>query len=460
MLVLVVLAAATASYRFELGPRWFGFENPDPATAPASVAPPEGLDLPALADPSPVADPAADSAIDPAKVRRALAGALRDPDLGPDVFASVASLADGAPVFSRGTGVALPASTMKLLTTTAVLSALGPDHTFTTDVVSDGRGRVVLVGGGDPFLASRPAPPTTYPHRADVVTLARATATSLREQGVRRVRVGYDDTLFSGPEVAPHWPDDYVPDGVVAPITALWVDEGRPPGGLGRVADPSRAAADAFAAALARAGMKVVGVPTPRRAPAGATGVASVESAPLAGIVEETLALSDNEAAEVLAHHVGLATTGRGSFAGGAEGVVEVLRELGVPVAGARVYDGSGLSRDDRLAPPTLVAILQAAAAEEHPELRPVVSGLPVAGFNGSLALRFAEGGGQGLGRVRAKTGTLTGVSGLAGIATDRDGHPMVFVLLADRVALADTLAARDALDGAAAALAACHCGR
>ncbi|HEU4811691.1 MAG TPA: D-alanyl-D-alanine carboxypeptidase/D-alanyl-D-alanine-endopeptidase [Nocardioides sp.] len=459
MVVLVVLAAAAVSYRFELGPRWFGFEHPDPATAPALVAPPEGLELPALEVPSSVADPASDSSIAPGQVRRAMARTLADPDLGPDVFAAVTSLAEGAPVFSRGSGVAVPASTMKLLTTTAALSALGPDHTFTTDVVSGGRGRVVLVGGGDPFLASRPASATTYPHRADVVTLARATATALREQGVRRVRVGYDDSLFTGPDVNPRWPDDYVPDGVVSPITALWVDEGRPPGGLGRVTDPSRAAADAFSAALRRAGVEVVGAPTPRRAEPGATGLASVESAPLAGIVEQTLALSDNEAAEVLGHHVGLAATGRGSYADGAQGVVGILRELGVPVAGARVYDGSGLSRDDRLDPRTLVAVLQVAASDEHPELRPVVTGLPVAGFSGSLELRFAEGGRDGLGRVRAKTGTLTGVSALAGIATDRDGNPMVFALLADRVALEDTLAARDALDELAAALAACRCG-
>ncbi len=78
--------------------------------------------------------------------------------------------------------------------------------------------------------------------------------------------------------------------------------------------------------------------------------------------------------------------------------------------------------------------------------------GLPVAGFTGSLETRFEDAAPQGRGRVRAKTGTLTGVSALAGVATDLDGNPMVFVLMADRVALEDTLDAREALDALAAA--------
>ena len=59
---------------------------------------------------------------------------------------------------------------------------------------------------------------------------------------------------------------------------------------------------------------------------------------------------------------------------------------------------------------------------------------------------------------MRAKTGTLTGVSGLAGTVTDRTGTPMVFAVLADDIALLDTLDARDALDDIASALAACRC--
>ena len=59
---------------------------------------------------------------------------------------------------------------------------------------------------------------------------------------------------------------------------------------------------------------------------------------------------------------------------------------------------------------------------------------------------------------MRAKTGTLTGVSSLAGTVTDQDGSTMVFALMADRVRLPNTLDARETLDDAAAALAACHC--
>lgn len=463
VLVLAVLVAATATYRFDLGDRWFGLGPPDPSTDPAAVPPPPGLSLPPLRAPAPVARAldAADGGLDPAQVRRALAPGLDDPDLGRHLLASVTALDEPTPVFERGAGAATPASTMKLLTAAAALATLGPEHTFTTKVVTDRRNRIVLVGGGDPYLASRPpADPSTYPRRADVVTLARATARALRQDGTRRVRLGYDDSLFQGPLLDPSWPDDYAPDGVVAPITALWVDEGRPANGIGRVADPPATAAAVFAEALRRSGVAVAGDPEHRRADSDAVPLASVASAPLARIVEQTLVVSDNEAAEVLAHHVGLATGGTGSFAGGAHGVQAVLGELGVPFTGARVYDGSGLSRRNRLPPPTLTAVLRLAASRDHPELRPVLTGLPVAGFTGSLESRFDEAPPQGRGRVRAKTGTLTGVSSLAGVATDLDGNPMAFVLMADRVALLDTLDARDALDAMAAALGACHCGR
>ena len=92
--------------------------------------------------------------------------------------------------------------------------------------------------------------------------------------------------------------------------------------------------------------------------------------------------------------------------------------------------------------------------------LRSLVTALPVAAFSGTLTDRFGpEGARGGAGVVRAKTGTLTGVASLAGLAasSDRaDGGPsrlLAFALLTDDVDAADTLAARDALDRIAAAL-------
>jgi D-alanyl-D-alanine carboxypeptidase/D-alanyl-D-alanine-endopeptidase (penicillin-binding protein 4) len=449
VLVLAVLVAGGVAYRLDP-------DQPDPTDDPAAVAPPAGLALPALSTPAPVAEPA-QGALDPAKVRRAVAPLLADGDLGPEVLATVAGL-DGTLLFSTGMGTATPASTLKLLTTTSALETLGPDHTFATTVVSDAPGRIVLVGGGDPLLSSRPGGRATYPHPADVVTLAKATAQALQASGRTRVRVGYDTSLFSGPAVNPHWPATYIPEAVVSPISPLWVDEGRPATGSGRVDDPAATAATAFAAALDKAGVEVVGAPQQREAEPGAAELARVTSPPLSQIVEHTLEYSDNEAAEVLLRQVGLATGDQGSSRAGVTGVLETLGTLGVPTDGATLYDGSGLSRDDLVDPDTLAAVLEVAGAADHPELRAVLSGLPVAGFNGSLADRF-EDEKQGRGIVRAKTGTLSGVSGLAGTVTDRDGRPMVFALLADRVSLVDTLGARDALDAVASALAACRCG-
>ncbi|HQR26511.1 MAG TPA: D-alanyl-D-alanine carboxypeptidase/D-alanyl-D-alanine-endopeptidase, partial [Nocardioides sp.] len=362
-------------------------------------------------------------------------------------------------VYAAGRSPLVPASTTKLLTATAALEELGPDHVFTTRVVAAPRtDRIVLVGGGDPYLSAGSAEDDAPPG-ADLATLARRTAAALTAQGIRAVRLGYDATLFSGPTAAPSWEADYLPDDVVSPITALWVDEGRAPDGFHRVADPPAYAAAVFARALTRQGVAVRGSPVPTKAPGAAPTLASVESAPLAEAVERVLEVSDNEGAEVLAHHVGLATGHPGSFAGGVAGVEQALGGLGVPLEGARLFDGSGLSRANRLEPATLLGVLRVAAADDRPELRSVLTGLPVAGFTGSLAERFTSDALPGRGLVRAKTGTLTGVSGLAGLATGRDGTTMVFVLVADRIDPVDTLDARAALDGLAAALARCRCG-
>lgn len=459
VLVLALLGTAVAADVRGWGPTYLGWKGGDPDSDPAAVALPGGLDLPEVEPAEPVAEPAPTGALDPAKVRRALAGPLRDRDLGRHVVVAVASLDDDSdPVFSRGKDPVLPASTTKLLTAVAALEALGPGTTFETTVVRGARpDQLVLVGGGDPLLAAKPDA-DAWPVRADLDTLAARTVEALSATGVRKVALRYDDSLFTGPADNPRWEPSYVPDQVVAPTSALWVDAGRDPSGWGRVDDPARAAADVFAAALRDAGLEVTR-PRPGRAPAAAERVAAVTSPPLEQIVQYLLDVSDNEVTEVVLRHVGRRVEGEASTLAGVRGVEKTLAGLGVDVSGLRLNDGSGLSRQNRFSVRTLVDVLRVAASEEHPELRAAVEGLPVAGFTGSLTSRFAEDADGGLGRVRAKTGTLTGVHALAGIVTDADDAPMVFVMVADRVDPAKSLDARAALDEAAAALAECRCG-
>ncbi|GAA1477859.1 D-alanyl-D-alanine carboxypeptidase/D-alanyl-D-alanine-endopeptidase [Nocardioides aestuarii] len=473
VLVLALAGGAAVAWRTgtldDLVDRYLTAEQPDPVTEPAAVPPPEGVEAPGLPEPEPVAAAASGGTMRPAAVRRALARGLADPDLGRSVHVAVADLERrNAPAYTEDTATRstfTPASTMKLATSLAALEALGPDHRFETTVVARGRA-LTLVGGGDPTLERTPDEASAGV--PDLATLARRTAEALAQGGkaqggrkkVKPVRLSYDATLFTGPSASSHWRADYVPDDIVSPITALWVDEGLSPDHTYRFDDPAAAAADVFAAALREAGVPVAGPVTARRAPRAAEEVAAVESPPLSQVVEHVLEVSDNEGAEVLAHHVGAAVEGEASFTGGAAGVRRTLDDLGVPLRGVRIHDGSGLARDNLLAAETLLGVLRAAGDPDRPELRAVLTGLPVAGFTGSLALRFDTGPEAAVGRVRAKTGSLTGVRSLAGVAVDQRGTPLAFVLAADRIKYLKTEDAEQALDEVAAEIAACRCSR
>jgi len=411
------------------------------------------LTLPAVPTPRAVARPAPAGRPAPSAVRRALGPGLKDPAVA-DLRAVVAPLS-GPPVLVDGRGASMPASTLKLLTTTAVLEALGPERTFATRVVSQGRRSLTLVGGGDPYLAGKRPSAASRRGDASLQTLAARAARDLKGRGVRHVSLAYDASLFTGPRVSPAWPASYVTDAEVSPITALWADEGRSPDGSPEP-DPAASAADRFATFLRADGVAVTGPITAHTAPATAREVARVTSLPLADIVERVLQLSDNDGAEVLAHQAGVAVNGHGSFAGGAAAVRQTLGGLGIDLTGARIVDGSGLSRHDRVRAETLVSVLQLASAGDHPELRPVVTGLPVAAYDGSLADRFDRSPGRGW--VRAKTGTLTGTSALAGLVTDARGRPLVFAFLSNHVPVTGTDEARTALDDLAATLATCRC--
>lgn len=403
---------------------------------------------------TPLAALATDDSPTAAGVRAAIAGLAADPAFGGSLSALVVDGADGGVLYARRPNSAgPPASTVKLLTAAAALDALGTDARLTTQVVRSGR-TLYLVGGGDMTLASEP-PEDRYPESPTTGQLARAVATALDERpGPSSYRLRYDVTAWSGPSSAPGWNDGYFYGGNVSRLSALEVDEGRvDPDGQARVADAAAQAATLFAAALGRAGVPVTGSPVAAPAPPSAEQVAEVTSAPVSALVQRMLALSDNDLAEALGRAVAAAEGEPASFAGAARAVAARAEALGA--TGVRLSDASGLSRLNRVSPAALVAVLLQSL--ERPELRPLLAGLPVAGLTGTIADRFRSGPPRaGAGVVRAKTGTLTGVSALAGYVVDADGRVLVFALLADRAP--STEAAEDALDRLTGRLARCGC--
>ena len=406
-------------------------------------------------------------------LRSALAGPLSAAALGPAVSAVVADPVTGRVLLSEdGARMLTPASTTKLVTSVAALAEFGPGATFTTRVVQGATpDRVVLVGGGDPTLAVKKFPAQDYPKPATLASLAVATARALKAAGRTAVSVGYDSSLYTGPGLAPGWPANYVSTGNVTPIVSLEVDQGRltaagapedsdDPYNLGpRATDPAGMAAASFAALLAADGIHVTGPPAAQTASAHARGIASVSSPPLAAMVEQMLEESNNVIAENLARQVALATGQPASFSGAAAAVTGELRRLGVGT-GLHLVDGSGLSPQDRIAPATLVKVLTLATADAR--VRPLLAGLPVAGFSGTLSggeSVFSGIGGAALGSVRAKTGNLSTVTALAGLVTDKAGRTLAFAFMADQIPAAGMLrTAADAIDEAAAALANCGC--
>lgn len=383
----------------------------------------------------------------PADLAAVLVPLLADPGLGPLRTASVVDVTTGKQLYGEGATTAMtPASTIKIATSVAALSALGPDHRIPTTVAASPDGRTVtLVGGGDPTL-----------DHARLKALAGDTARALKARGVTSVRLTYDTSLYQGPARHPIGPNENI-----APVSALMLDEGRldesDSGPAPRTADPAGDTATAFAELLAKAGTKVQGAPAPGRAPKPAEGtrpapLARTESAPLSALVERTLTHSDNDLAEALARQTALARKQPASFTGAGKAVRAELTALGLPTAGARFADGSGLSRDDRLSAALLTGLLARAADPARPALRPVLTGLPVGGFSGTLKGRFDTGpAALGAGLVRAKTGTLTGVNTLAGTVVTADGRLLAFAFLAGRTP--SPYQAQPALDRLSAAL-------
>jgi D-alanyl-D-alanine carboxypeptidase/D-alanyl-D-alanine-endopeptidase (penicillin-binding protein 4) len=331
-----------------------------------------------------------------------------------------------------------PASVQKLFTSATALDRFGERYRFRTVVAAstgpnlDGilNGNLYLKGAGDPSFGTR--------------ALGRL-ASRVSDAGVVEAsgRVFGDESYFDSRRGVPA--SRFRLSAWVGPLSALAFNEGTLYGyGRGFQFTPPLFVAQRLDKALARRDVEVARAPRIGLTPLEAVELASVQSAPLAALVRHMNQVSDNFYAETLLKGLGAGLGEAGSTAAGASVVRRFQREIGVST---RVIDGSGLSRRDAASARAVGKLLL--RVRERDWFRSFYRSLPLAGRTGTLHDRMRKTAARGA--CRAKTGTLIGVSALAGYCRARNGHRLAFALLMNGV---DLTSARTAQDRVAAALA------
>lgn len=354
-----------------------------------------------------------------------LTQAAADPRLGRFV-GQVRDTATGEVIWSQNPDTPVrPASATKILTAAAALYELGWDDTIHTDVVvGQTPGTAVIRAAGDVTLST---------DQLDDL------AAQLTGQDIDTVLV--DTSIWSEETFAPGWDPIDIDAGYIAPLEPVMIEGGRIGGSHGDLPRTHTPALDVAKALADRIGATGTGNGT---APSDALVLATTESENLEQRLRRMMEESDNVMAEAIgretAQHRGTPTDTGSS----AQLTMDILKEHGFDLTGVSIVDNSGLSFDNLITPSLLDDILHAAATDET--LRPLLNTLPIAGGNGTLVDRYDDLSGAGW--VRAKTGTLTATSALAGTVTSDRVYTFAFVSNGS-----DILQARAAMDEMASVL-------
>lgn len=328
----------------------------------------------------------------------------------------------------------VPASNQKIATAAVSLEVLPAEMRFTTrvsGVVDNGvvAGDLFLVGGGDPLLVSREhlateRYPTTTP------TLLDDLADDVKAAGVTSVAgsVVGDETYLDDDRYIDDWSSG-VRGTEAGPLGALMVNDGVVVGRPLKPDNPAVAAAEEFTRLLRARGITVGGDPREAKSPAPDAVIAEISSAPVAAVVGEMLTNSDNNTAEILVRHIGLARSLQPTSTAGLAVVREVTRQWGIE--GMTVKDGSGLSRANRMTCASLVALL-----ERSPVGGGLKKGLAVAGRTGTLKDVLTDS--PAAGKLLGKTGTLLNVKTLGGVLPVDADDEVIFALFLNGAGWAD----------------------
>jgi serine-type D-Ala-D-Ala carboxypeptidase/endopeptidase (penicillin-binding protein 4) len=372
------------------------------------------------------------------RMKSALTSRATTTRFGTSFSGAVVDAEANATVWGKSSGTyRMPASTNKLVTASNALTVFGPDKRWSTQVrAGSAANRVILLGAGDPSLSS-----------ASIDAMAKTTAAALRAKGVTTARVYIDDDVFPTPSLAYGWKESYVPDSV-APVRGLVRDQRNS-------ADTSAEAGDYFRDRLRVYGLAGTGYYGRTNAVAGSAVLARSAGSPLSTMVRTMLLTSDNEIAEALHKLVGRQLGYGASWSGARTAQAKQMAAQKLSIG--TLYDGSGLSRADRLTAQQLARIVDRGIdARTQATLWPLKSGLPTAGVTGTLASRFTTTASKcAVGEVYAKTGTLSDVVALAGWTTGADGRVKTFAFLVNGKSSTTTL--KQNVDMLAATVAGCY---
>lgn len=297
------------------------------------------------------------------------------------------------------------ASTMKLLTAITALDCLGAGYQFTTSLYYSGtieggvlRGDLICLGGMDPMFGRR-----------DLQAFVQA----VKAKGVKSIngRIVTDLTMKDGDK----WGEGWCWDDDNPTLSPLLVE------GKADFADQLLGALRA--ARIGTGGVKVVADKLPSNARLLCTRSHTIDE-----VLTQMMKESDNLYAEAVYYQVAASSGKRPATAKDARKVEhELLTKIGLDADRYRLADGSGLSLYDYLTAEAQVSLLRYAwqNADIYQHLLPT---LPIAGVDGTLEKRMKDTSAQG--NVQAKTGTVTGVSALAGYCTAPDGHRLCFSII------------------------------
>ncbi len=487
-------------------------DDPKPAVASAPV--PAAAPAPAPA-PAPVAVPPAPTGT-PADRQKWLAARIDEilaaPSLGgAKVGVSVVDVETGRPLYVRNDASLFnAASNVKLVTTASALALLGPEFRWKTVLFVENwkgatvEGNLYLKGHGDPSLVGEDL-------WKMVSDLASAGVKKIDGDIVvddtyfDEVRVGpgfeqkSDDLPFRAPNgavslnynacavhVLPGDKDGAFGRVVVEPVSPYFsiinetrtVADGRthltivarelpdkteikvtgrvkigdpPHVEYRRVAHPDLYAGYALREQLTRRGIKVAGKVARAATPPSARPVVVHYSQPLGVLVRDVNKRSNNFMAEQILKTLGAENGGKpGTWQKGIDAVGRFLESLGIRGGDYKMTNGSGLYDSNRFSPSQLALLLRT-AYRDFRYAADFVGSLALAGADGTIGHRME--GGQAERWVRAKTGTLNGVSCLSGYAGAAGRLPLAFAILMNDVGDAATAEARRVQDAIAEAL-------